>query len=97
MKVEVKDTPALDMIFVSLSDKLRNFLYRRYRYTDDCSAIRYVRENFPYYNWNGGTQSEFCQILIRCEQLFGDDWMWDRNKIYFKFEKDRTVFLLSQQ
>lgn len=87
--MKVKDTLALDQIFYTLPDKLENFAGVR---RDSDLAQRYIRNNFPGWQYTG--TAKFDNILIWCEQHFGNDFVWDWETIYFKTEAVKTAFLL---
>lgn len=93
--MKVKNTLDINLIFLTLENKLMNFIRGRQRYTDSMSAARYVKNNFPSCQYNGA--APFGEVVVWCEQQFGDDWIWNFETIYFKHERDRTAFLLRWQ
>jgi hypothetical protein len=69
-----------------------NFIHGHERYNDTWAVIRYVKGNFPSWQYNG--IASFEEVAIWCEQHFGNDWIWNFETVYFKTEADRTAFLL---
>jgi hypothetical protein len=90
--MKVQDTLDIDLVYSTLNDKLMNFIPGRERYTDTWAVIRYVKGNFPSWQYNG--VAPFEEVAIWCEQHFGNDWIWNFETVYFKHERDRLFFLL---
>lgn len=91
--MKVKDTLTMDLLHATLQDKLINFVSGRYRITTDSwSVIRWIKGNFPSWQYNGAAPFE--EVLMWCEEHFGNDWIWNYETIYFKYDRDRTAFLL---
>ena len=90
--MKVKNTLDVDLIYSTLKDKLLNFIHGRERYTDNWAATQYVKNNFPSSQYTGNGQFE--DVLCWCEQHLGNDWIWNFETFYFKYERDRTAFLL---
>lgn len=91
--MKVRDTLKIDLIHATLQDKLMNFIGGGHRITaDSWAVIRYVKEHFPSWQYNG--IAPFEEVVEWCEQHFGNDWIWNFETIYFKHERDRTAFML---
>ena len=91
--MKVKDTSKIDLIHATLQDKLMNFIGGRERITaDSWAVICYVKDSFPCWQYNG--VAPFEDIILWCEQHFGNDWIWNWETVYFKYERDRTAFML---
>lgn len=94
--MKVKDRHKIDLIIATLQDKLMNFIGDRHdghRVTaDSWAVICYVKGHFPSWQYNGVLP--FDDVLLWCEQHFGNDWIWNFETIYFKHERDRTAFIL---
>ena len=90
--MKVRDTLKIDLIYATRQDKLLNFIHSRVRYTDSNVAVRYIKDRFPSWQYNG--VAPFGDVLLWCEHYFGNDWIWNFETIYFKHERDRTAFML---
>lgn len=56
------------------------------------SFTRIHEAGFPSWQYNG--VAPLNDILLWCEEKFGDDYVWSFETIYFKHESDRTMFVL---
>lgn len=90
--MKVRNTPGMDLLFSTLPDKLLNFAHGRQRFTSQWEAIMLIKATFPKVSYTGS--EPFNDICAWCEQQFGNDWLWNWTTIYFKHERDRTLFLL---
>ena len=79
-------------LFNTLDSKLLNFIRGRCRYTGAEDAKQYIKKEFPSWQYNG--VAPFEELLVWCEQHFGDDWIWNFEIIYFKHQRDLAFFLL---
>lgn len=94
--MKVQDTLKIDLVYATLNDKVLNFVNSGRRSdtveTDAWAVIRYVRGNFPSWQYTGAVS--FTDVMLWCEEHFGNDWIWNFETIYFKTEQIRTAFLL---
>jgi hypothetical protein len=91
--MKVKDTTPRDLIWQTLRDKARNFAPQEYKSTPQTSAnMEYIKHNYPRWQYTG--VAPFEDVMIWCEQHFGNNWIWNFETIYFKREEDRTMFML---
>jgi hypothetical protein len=90
--MKVKDTLKLDLVYATLEDKVKNFVHNPEASSDVWAVTRYVRGNFPSWQYNG--TAKFDEVAIWCEEHFGNDWIWNFETIYFKREADKSAFLL---
>lgn len=93
--MKVKDTLTIDKVYATLQDKVLNFLRDRVRHADNTNSTHYIRQNFPSWQYNGA--EKFNNIIIWCEENFGNDFVWYFETIYFKYDRDRTAFMLRWQ
>lgn len=81
---------------------LDNDLYDSGRLFD---YISYIKTNYSSYclsaHRNSSLIGEFLpedripeEILVWCETNFGNNWIWNFSTIYFKYEQDRSFFVL---
>lgn len=75
----------------SLKCKLKSFVPDAQTPSDAIAAIK-RSGMFPKWQWTGVT--EFGIVLEWCEEQFGDDFIWNFETVYFKYERDYTVFAL---
>lgn len=92
--MKIKDTLEIDKVYSTLQDKLMNFIQGHHRYIGVFQAIDYIKKNFPSWYYDDSNVTPFEEVLLWCEERFGNDWVWSWNTIYFKREQDRTLFLL---
>lgn len=92
--MKVRDTLKIDLIHATLQDKLMNFVgaNRCLGAWDRWQSLQLVKNTFPSWQYNG--VAPFEDVLLWCEQHFGNDWIWNFETIYFKHERDRTAFML---
>ena len=91
--MQVKDDLHIDDIQHTIVRKVNNFLPADWRKNNDpFTRTSYIKKNFPSWQYNGS--GKWNDILIWCEQTFGDNWVWNWETIYFKHDKDRTIFLM---
>jgi hypothetical protein len=92
--MQVKDQITVGDVHRTIVRKLDNFVPRKYTtlLATPYGRTTYVKANFSSWQYNGC--AEFEAILLWCEKTFGDDWIWNFETIYFKYDKDRTVFLM---
>ena len=95
----VRDTLELDKISSTLHDKILNFVRgTNHRYTGSFEAINYIKNNFPSVLCPPLSEEDYHMIhpniLAWCEENFENDWVWNWSRIYFKNEKDYTLFIL---
>jgi hypothetical protein len=89
----VKDTLQIDSIRSTLRQRLREFVAETpCLYVNDADAVNALCHYFSYWQYNGA--APFDEIMLWCEEHFGRDWIWRFETIFFKHERDRTVFLL---
>ena len=89
--MKVKDTHKIDLVYATRIDKLLNFIHGHVRYTDSNNAVRYIKDHFPGWQYNG--VAPFEEVIMWCEEHFGNDWFWNFVTIYFKYERYRTACL----
>lgn len=91
--MKLKDTLTVDLIYSSIRDRVKEFVSETpYMYTNAASGARIIREYFPSYQYTG--KGQFEDVMLWCEEHFGRDWIWSMETFYFKYERDRTAFLL---
>lgn len=90
--MKVKDTLKIDLVYLTLKDKLMNFIQGQHRYVGEEFATTFIKKTFPSWQYNGS--ASFQDIMMWCEEHFGNDWIWNFETIYFKYEKDKLFFLL---
>ena len=92
--MQVTDTPNIANIHRTIVRKLDNFVPSKYEslLATPYGRTTYVKANFPSWQYNGCDKWD--NVMLWCEKTFGDDWIWNFETIYFKYEKDRTVFLM---
>lgn len=90
--MKVKDTLEIDLIYSTLTDKLMNFIHEEHRYVGSFEATDFIKKTYSCWHYTGMTS--FQEIMKWCEQHFGNNWIWNYETIYFKHEKDRTLFAL---
>ena len=91
--MKVKDTLKIDLVYATLYDKLINFVGTGHNITaDSWSVIRYVKGNFPSWQYNG--VAKFEDVMFWCEEHFGNNWIWNFETIYFKTKEDKMMFAL---
>lgn len=90
--MKVKNTLEIDLVHSTLKDKLINFTQGKHRYVGSWEAITFIKKTFPSYQYNGA--ATFQEIMMWCEEHFGNDWIWNYETIYFKHEKDYVLFSL---
>lgn len=91
--MKVKDTLKIDLIYITLTEKVRNLVAATpFLYTNTDEGVRVIKQYFPCWQYNG--VAPFDNVLVWCEEHFGNDWIWDWETIYFKREEDKTAFLL---
>lgn len=84
---------AMDLIHISLTEKLRTFVSdTHYLYTNMQDAQHIVKQHFPSWQYNGA--APFSDVMLWCEEHFGNNWIWNWETIYFKREKDLVFFKL---
>lgn len=94
--MKVRNTLQVDLVYNTLVVKLRHFIASTpLMYTNQSSAIEYIKTNFPGWQFNGAAPFE--EIMLWCEDHFGNDWLWHYETIYFKNERDLSVFLMRWQ
>lgn len=91
--MKVKDTLLIDLVYSTFQDKLMNFIQDKHRYTNFWEATTFIRKTFPSYQYRYGAAT-FQEIMLWCEENFGNDWFWHFEIIYFKHEKDYVLFSL---
>ena len=91
--MKVKDTLKIDQIFYTLDRKIENFLGEKLatKYRGGAS-IRIIQNSFPSWQYTG--IAPFDDVLDWCEEILGDNFVWNYETIYFKRESDRTMFML---
>ena len=83
----------VDKIFYTLHRKIDNFLGDRATARRGGSAIPdIINGQFPSWQYNG--VADFDDVLDWCEATLGDNFVWSYETIYFKYEQDRTAFML---
>ena len=89
--MKVKDTLLIDLVHSTFQDKLMTFIQSKHRYANLQEAITFIKKTFPsyQYQYNGATIFE---IMLWCEENFGNNWIWNFETIYFKHEKDKVFF-----
>jgi hypothetical protein len=92
--MKVQDTLEIDLVWATLNDKLMNFVgaSRCLGSWDRWQSIQFVKETFPSWQYNG--VAPFPEVAVWCEQHFGNNWIWNFETVYFKHERDRTMFML---
>ena len=93
--MEVIDSKAKQIatIHQSIVNKVENFVPAEQKSDSDVwTRTSYIKSNFPSWQYNG--VAPFEDVKLWCEQTFGNDWIWSFETIFFKYEKDRTVFLM---
>ena len=89
--MQVKDTLHIDDIHSTITQKVNNFLPTDW-HSDMWGRTTYIKNNYPSWQYNGCAKWD--DVLMWCEQTFGDNWVWNWETIYFKHDKDRTIFLM---
>ena len=92
--MKVKDTLESDVFYTTLNDKLMNFVgagrclggWARWE------SLTFVRKTFPSWQYTG--EVPFSEVMVWCEEHFGNNWIWEWETIYFKHEKDLVFFKL---
>lgn len=92
--MKVKDTLEIDKVYSTLKDKLMNFIHGNCRYTGSWQATEYIKTNFPSWYYDDSNATPFEEVMLWCEEAFGNDWIWNWHTIYFKHEQDKTLFML---
>ena len=87
--MKARDTLSIDKVWYTIPDKMENFTGER---IDEADARQYIRTNFPSWQFNG--VDVFNNMIIWCEETFGNDFIWDWDTFYFKEEKHKVFFLL---
>lgn len=92
--MKVEDTIHIQDIHRSIVKKVNNFIPNKYDrlLNDPWNRTAYIKSNFPSWQYNGCDKWD--NVLVWCEKTFGNDWIWNFETIYFKYDKDRTVFLM---
>ncbi len=94
-------TEQLTFLFFTLRDKIINFVSDVYPYSNNNyttgsdemrSEVEYIKKNFSSWQYNGS--APFLEVKLWCEEHFENDWIWNFETIYFKHEKDKSLFLL---
>ena len=87
--MKVKDT--VQLIYATLPAKIENFC-NEYKHFE--TRMQWIKKsgNFPSFQYTG--MGQFEEVIVWAEETFGNDWLWDWETFYFKYEKDRTVFAL---
>lgn len=89
--MKVKDTWAVDSVYSTLYNKMYN-MAPAFNKEDPYHAVTWIKRHYPSWQYNGVEQ--FDNIMLWCEEHFGDWWVWSHETIYFYKEEDRTLFLL---
>lgn len=92
--MKVKDTLQIDLVYSTLTVKLFNFIHGKHRYVGSWEATTFIKKTFPSYQHRYNGTATFQDIMLWCEENFGNDWIWNFETIYFKHEKDKLLFLL---
>lgn len=81
----------LEQLNKTLNKKILNFAGNN---SSDKLEInkQYIRKNFPSWQYNGVIP--FTEILLWCEEQFENNWIWNWETIYFKYEKDKLFFMM---
>lgn len=92
--MQITDTIRIADVHRTIVKKVNNFIPNKYELllTDTWNRTAYIKSNFSSWQYTGSGSWE--EILLWCEKTFGDDWIWNFETIYFKYDKDRTVFLM---
>ena len=88
-----KDTLQIDLVYSTLTVKLMNFIHGKHRYVGSWEATTFIKKTFPSYQYRYGAAT-FPEIMLWCEEHFGNDWIWNFETIYFKHEKDYLLTVL---
>ena len=92
--MKVRDTLNMDLLHATLQDKLINFVGAKHCLGswDRWQSMQLVTKTFPSWQYNGVAPMN--DILFWCEEHLGNNWTWHWETIYFKYERDRTAFML---
>jgi len=92
--MQITDQIKISDVHRSIVKKVNNFVpnSRELGMDDTWSRTTHIKNNFVSWQYTGSGSWE--EILLWCEKTFGDDWIWNFETIYFKYDKDRTVFLM---
>ena len=89
--MKVQDRSKLDSMYSSMYSKMHN-MSPNFNKDSPWESVQWIRSNYPSWQYNG--VEEFEDIMLWCEEHFGDWWVWSNETIYFWKEADRTMFLL---
>jgi hypothetical protein len=90
--MKVRDTLALDLIYITLTEKIRRMMDGTpYLHVNHNESIRIIKEYFPSWQYTG--VAPFEEVLKWCEEHYGNNWIWNFETIYFKRDEDRAFFL----
>lgn len=76
----------------SIKDKIRVLTDGKSEHMSYYEITNYIWDHCSHWQYNG--VAAFDDIALWCEQTFGNNWAWSFETIYFKNERDRTLFLL---
>lgn len=57
-------------------------------------SANYIRKNYPSYTIGKCEFAHLEEVLFWCEENFGNNWIWNWTTIYFKYEQDKSFFML---
>ncbi len=89
-----KDTLLINSAHSTFTVKLMNFIHSKHRFVDFWEAATFIHKTFPSYRHRYKGAATFPEIMLWCEENFGNDWIWNSEIIYFKHEKDYVLFSL---
>jgi hypothetical protein len=91
--MKVKDTLEMDLIYIRLPEKIRRMMADTpCLHVNHRESIRIIKQYFPSWQYTGVVPFE--EVCSWCEEQFGYDWVWDFETIYFRYDRDRTAFML---
>ena len=87
----------IEVIYSTLSEKINIFVpcdLQGNLHVGNLHSANYIRKNYPSYTIGKCEVTHLEEVLFWCEENFGNNWIWNWTTIYFKYEQDKSFFML---
>lgn len=81
-----------EFIFDSMADKFENLAGHKWTF-NEYNDVSYLRK-YPKVSLEKAHINDMHFVRDWCEEHFGDNWIYEWNDFYFKYEKDAVLFAL---
>lgn len=90
-----KKDKTFEDIFWTLPKKLKTITQDRTHCAGRDDAVWWIKCNCDSVTVNASNQSAlFSEMIVWCDDTFGDNYAWNFNTIYFKHPRDKMLFNL---